>query len=621
MIYRNSRTGSADQNQSLLRVGRTRLAMTAVVTCVAFFMVGARVTWFAIEGSDSWVSLSQVIESLPFTDSIKTANGTATTGAQAGGDKDGSLFTSGEVIKKKSSGKPVQSLTHRSDIIDRNGQILATDLPTLGLAADPSRIRDRRTLVAKISDIIPRLDVSLSKERLGRRDLRFAWLHRAVTPPERERIERLGEAGLFFRRHLRRIYPEGKLFAHLLGRTDIDNHGISGVEYGLNELISHRQAPLRLTLDAAYQRIAYEELFNALQQTGALGGAVVLLDAELLGVLALASLPDLEPRSAGGGLVEDSVGSTGSGVDSSQRFNRATYGMYELGSVLKIFTAATALEEGIAEPNTRVNVKDSLEIGRLILEPTEGTPAEMTLSEIFIRSSNLGAARLGLAVGPENMRAIFSRFGLLDRVSLEMPERGTPLTAPSWRAADTAAASYGYGLAISPLHLAIGTAVAVNGGTYRDPTLVLDRQGGESRQVIRVSTSKALRSLMRLNVIHGTGKLAMSPFVEVGGKTGTAEKSAKRGGYDPDRVIVTFVAAYPIQQPRHVLVVMVDEPKYALLSDGRPNGSSVAAPVAKRIIDRIVPASGWPATRRDVTVSNTHSPVVPPNSRLNLWVR
>jgi cell division protein FtsI (penicillin-binding protein 3) len=475
----------------------------------------------------------------------------------------------------------------RRDIVDRNGVVLATNLPTASVYADPRKVPDAAEAAAKLSAVLPELgraelEAKLSSER------HFVWIKRNLTPRQQAAINRLGIPGVAFQREDRRVYPLGRMFAHVLGFADIDNQGIAGIEASFDESLrvvrDGGEDALRLSLDTRFQHVLREELARSIDTFSALGAAGLILDVTSGEVLAMVSLPDFDPNNP-----------KGRGGEAS--FNRATLGAYEMGSTFKLLTAAMALDYGVATMTDAYDARAPLHVASFVIRDYKPKNRWLTIPEIIVYSSNIGAAKLALDVGTAGQRDFLSRLGLLNAADIELPEVAKPLVPSPWREINTMTIGFGHGLAVSPLQLASAIAGVVNGGVFRNPTL-LARDADLGRRVISPGTSAQIRALMRLVVVEGTGKKAAVPGYLVGGKTGTAEKPGA-GGYQRKALISSFVAAFPMDAPRYVVIAMFDEPHGIAETFNYATGGWVAAPAVGRIIARIGPMAGIPANDRD----------------------
>ena len=469
----------------------------------------------------------------------------------------------------------------RRPIVDRNGAIIATSLEGKSLYADPASIIDPADAAHKVVAVLPELSFDRVLAKLKSKG-RFVWLKRGLTPQQQYALNALGLPGLEFKREIRRIYPKGSAFAHAVGYAGVDNHGLAGLEMYLDEELAdphgrHGDRPLELSLDTRVQHALRAELSRAMVKHRAVGASGLVLNVRNGEVLALVSLPDFDPNRVD----ESSKG---------DRFNRTTLGVYELGSVFKIFTTAMALEKGTVTLNDGYDATDPIRIARFTIRDDHAKRRWLSVPEIFIYSSNIGAAKMAIDVGGVEQKRFLGRLGLLRRTDLELPEKSLPLFPAKWREVNTMTIAFGHGLAVSPLHLASAVAATINGGVLYPATL-LKRDAKVSlagTRVMTAQTSDQLRRLLRLVVEKGTGRKAAVPGYLVGGKTGTAEKSGA-GGYRRDALVSSFIGAFPMTEPRYLVFAMLDEPVGTKDTFNYATGGWTAAPVVARVVARIAP--------------------------------
>lgn len=471
----------------------------------------------------------------------------------------------------------------RADIVDRNGALLATNLPTASLYADPRDVIDVDETARLLAGVLPELGFDELRRRLAA-PRSFVWLERGLSPARQAAIHALGLPGVAFVDEERRVYPQGPLLAHVLGFTDIDNQGIAGIEKALDDTLRARaldgEGPLALSIDVRAQAILREELARSVETFQALGATGLILDARNGEILAMASLPDFDPNQPA------------AGADAETLFNRATLGVYEMGSIFKVFTTAMALDYGVAGLDDGFDATNPIRVARYTISDSHPKARWLSVPEVFIYSSNIGSAKIGLAVGPERQRAFLERVGLLGTVALELPEVGQPMVPASWGDLTTMTVAFGHGVAVTPLQTASAFAAMVNGGILFQPTLLARGVGPvEGERVVDPATSDAMRALLRLAVIEGTGKAANVAGYGVGGKTGTAEKASARG-YRRDALLSSFIAAFPMDAPRFVILVTLDEPKGTKETFGYATGGWTAAPTVARIVERLAPIAG-----------------------------
>jgi cell division protein FtsI (penicillin-binding protein 3) len=475
----------------------------------------------------------------------------------------------------------------RGDIVDRNGVLMASSLPTASLFADPQEIIDPKTAAAALAGVFPDLDRQLLLGKLSG-EKRFVWIRRNLTPEEQYAVNRLGIPGLGFRTERHRVYPHGRLASHVLGATDSDETGTAGIEKTFNGMLSDGDA-LRLSLDIRVQHIVRQELLAAVDEFRAVGGAALVLDVNSGEVIAMVSSPDFDPNVPGD-------------ADEPTRFNAVTKGVFEMGSVFKLFTAAMALDSNVTTLDGGYDASKPLHVARFTIRDYHPQRRWLSVPEILVRSSNIGAALMALDVGSDLQRAYLGSFGMLTPASIELPEIGEPQLPPNWGEVYTMTVAFGHGIAVTPLQLASGVAAIVNGGVLVQPTM-LRRAGGSAPQghrVISSRTSRQMRSMMRLVVEHGTGSKANVAGYRVGGKTGTAEKDVG-GHYENGKLRSSFLGAFPMDAPRYIVFAMLDEPKGNARTYNYATGGWVAAPVVGGIIERMGPLLGMRPVDDDPT--------------------
>lgn len=532
-----ARVALDSQAKVAIEVGRARLAITAGVFLIAFLVIAARlVDLMAVSGGRAPESVTAAIPA-------------------------------------------ARAVVHRGDILDRNGVVLATNLPTVNLYANARKVRDPDDTAARLVSVLPDLPFETARARLasGRG---FVYLRRNLTPREQQLVNRLGLPGLEFEAAERRVFPQGRLAAHVLGATNVDNRGIAGIERAFDDRLGTDNRPLRLSLDIRVQHAVRQVLAEAVDRFQALAGAALVMDARTGELVALVSLPDYEPEHFGAAPPE-------------ARFNRATLGVYEMGSTFKLINTALGLEVGGYRLTDGFDATQPLRMAGFAINDFHAQGRWLSIPEILVHSSNIGSGKMALAVGGEAQKAFLDRLGLLSPVSIELPEAGVPLYPDTWRPINTVTISYGHGIAVTPLHLAGATAALVNGGVLRAPTLL--RRAPDAvpggRQVLSAATSDKLRQLMRLVVEEGTGAKADVPGYLVGGKTGTAEKAVD-GGYRRKALMPSFVAAFPMDDPRYVVLALLDEPKGLPETHGFATAGWNAAPTVGAIIARVAPLLG-----------------------------
>jgi cell division protein FtsI (penicillin-binding protein 3) len=474
--------------------------------------------------------------------------------------------------------------TSRPDLVDRNGEILAADIKTASVFGEPRNIIDPDEATELITGVLPDLDAAALRKRLSG-DAGFAWIKREITPKQRAEIHALGIPGVDFLTENRRFYPAGRTAAHILGLVNIDNQGIAGIEkyvddHWLADLHAAGFArgeqldPVKLSIDINVQHIVHDELAQAMDRYHAIGAAGIVLNAHTGEVLAMASLPDYDPNDP---------------VDAQKpdRLNRVTAGVYELGSIFKSFTLAMALDSGTVTMKDTVDATNPIHFGHFTISDFHGKHRVLTIPEVFIYSSNIGAARIALKAGSDVQQAYFRRFGFFDKPQTDLPEVGAPIIPQKWSDLTTMTAAFGHGLAVSPLQVAIADAALVNGGKLIPATFLPRSQEEADKlavQVVKPETSNELRALFSLNVEKGSGRRAAVPGYNVGGKTGTAEK-VENGKYSSNKRLNSFLAAFPMDDPQYVVLVVLDEPKPEKEGAGATAAMN-AAPAVAAIIRR-----------------------------------
>jgi len=519
-----------------LETGRTRLVVAAMSFALAFTLIGWRLVDLGLLSTEHEPSLARSLAS----DALETG---------------------------------------RADIVDRNGVVLATTMPTASLYANPQHVRDPESAAEQIAAVLPTLSPGELRAKLasGRS---FVWLQRNLTPRQEYAVNALGIPGLYFQREQRRFYPHGTLTPHVVGFTDVDNRGLAGIEQSFDEVLRGSAEPLPLSIDLRVQHLLAGELAGAMQEFSAIGAAGVVMDARTGELLAMVSLPTFDPDNAGT-------------ADSDARFNRASLGIYEMGSVFKIFTTAMALDRGVVTLADGYDVRQPIRVARFTIRDFHPKNRWLSVPEIFMYSSNIGTVHMVMDAGTPAQQSFLKDLGLLQPAAVEIGEVGDPLVPSPWREINTMTISYGHGLAVSPLQLAAAVASIVNGGYSVRPTLLRQdaAEAPHGERVISAKTSQQMRELMRLGVVKGTGSKANAEGYLVGGKTGTADK-AKGRGYARNSRIASFVGAFPMDDPRYVVFAMLDEPKPTKQTYGYATGGWVAAPLAGRVIARIAPLLG-----------------------------
>jgi cell division protein FtsI (penicillin-binding protein 3) len=482
---------------------------------------------------------------------------------------------------------PAPPLPARADIVDRNGKLLAATLDSPSLYANPKQVLDPSEATRKLVHAFPNLKSEEVSAKLTS-GKSFVYIKRHLVPRDQYEINQLGIPGLQFQHEERRVYPDGTLTSHVVGYTGIDNSGFAGIERGLDDMLKGRSDPLQLSLDLRIQYVLREELQHVIDDFTAKGAAGLIMDVNTGEVLSMVSLPDFDPNHPG---APDPNHPALSFAD--RMFNRNTLGVYELGSIFKIFTVAMALDYGTSTLSSTYDATHPINIGRFTIGDYHGKHRVLSVPEILMYSSNIGAAKMAMAAGGQRQREFLSRLGLLKAPKIEVSEIGSPHFPGKWRDVNVMTIAFGHGISVTPLSFASAAAALVNGGILRQATLLKQSLGDAppGQQVISPKTSEQMRKLMRLVVEHGTGTQAAAPGYVVGGKTGTADKVSGRH-YAEMKLLSSFVGVFPINDPKYLILTMVDEPHPNKESHGYATAGWTVAPVTSRVIQRIAPLLG-----------------------------
>jgi cell division protein FtsI (penicillin-binding protein 3) len=481
--------------------------------------------------------------------------------------------------------------TARPDILDRNGNVLATDVLTPSLFAEPRRIIDADEASELLVAVMPDLANTDYRERLASKR-GFVWLKRDISAKQQREVYKLGVPGVGFLNETKRTYPKSAEVSHVLGYVNIDNQGSAGIEKwldsnGLADL--HRagfasdrnQAPIELSLDLRVQHAVRDELIWARDKFKAQAAAGIVMDVRTGEIIAMVSVPDYDPNNP-----HDAVDPT--------RINRLTKGTYEMGSTFKAITLAMGLDSGKVKLSSTFDARMPLRFGKFDIHDFHAQNRVLSVPEIFTYSSNIGAARVALAIGVEGHKAFLKKLGQLDRLQTELPESAKPIVPRHWGELNTITIAFGHGLSVAPLQAVMGVAALVNGGHLMPPTFLKRTQEealAVSQQVIKPDTSVMMRYLMRLNAEKGSATKVDVKGYYVGGKTGTAEK-AINGRYAKNRLLTDFMAILPSDNPRYLVMVMLDEPQPLPETHGYATAAWNAGPATAHIITRVAPMLG-----------------------------
>ena len=468
-----------------------------------------------------------------------------------------------------------RKIIRRSNIFDRNGTLVATDLMTKSLYVSSILVKDPEAIAKSLSEIFPDLSYQeiLKKIQGGRNSKSWILLKRNLTPNQAEAAQNLKIAGLLFEDDSIRVYPQKSIASHLVGYVDLDRKGLAGIEMQYNKQLAKGREDVTLAMDVRVQDILNDELLTGISEFRAKAAAGIVMDVTNGEILALSSLPDFDPN------VQQDAGP-------DQRFNRITNGSYELGSIFKVFTNAMAFDKNLIKMTDTYNVHEPIKYGRFTIKDDHAVRDIMTVGEIFAFSSNIGTVQIAQKVGIENQKDFLERIGLLKKIDVEFPGLGRPMYPKLWRDISLYTISYGHGIAITPLHIGMGVSAIANGGILYNPSFLKLTDQPSGKRVIKESTSDTMRAMLRKVVMEGTGRNANVEGYEVGGKTGTAER-AEYGGYNEKQTMASFVAVFPISKPKYLVYVIFDRSNYTFNT-----GGMVAAPVAGRIIRNIAPILG-----------------------------
>lgn len=487
---------------------------------------------------------------------------------------------------------PRNPVNGRPAILDRNGQVLAMDVPVTSAFATPRFIVDVDEAVERITAVFPDLDRRELYHRLSS-GAHFTWIKRHITPSEEQALWNAGIPALSFQKEKRRFYPNGTLAAHVLGTVNIDNVGISGLEKwietdGLStlrqsgmDLSSEALAPVVSTIDIRVQHALEAEIERAMRKYDAKAGAGLVLNVETGEVFALASLPSFDPNDPADALKPD-------------RINRIAAADFEMGSTFKALTTAMALESGQFSIRSIIDASRPLAFGRMRIHDFQGKYRPLSLPEAFIYSSNISMAKMAMAVGKDRHRLFLRQFGQLDVLRTELPETAIPILPKRWNDVETATASFGHGIAVTPLQASMGVAALINGGRLIRPTFIKGAPLAPrliASDLISPQTGEAMRYLFTLNAEVGSAKNGRVDGYLIGGKTGTAEKVVD-GRYSKTLNITSFMGIVPADDPKFLLLTILDEPKALPETYGFRTAGWNAAPLGGAVFGRMLPLLG-----------------------------
>jgi len=486
------------------------------------------------------------------------------------------LLRGDDIVAKRSA--PV--FRARADLVDRNGALMARDLPADDLYARPNKLADKRRSARELAVATGVDEKRLVELLLGKHNA--VLVARRLAATARQKVDVLRLPGLEYTPNSKRYYPDGRMAAQVVGVTDPDGKGVSGLEKGLDSRLRAAAAPVATSIDTRVQFVVAHEAQASKDEFRARAAGGLVMDVRTGEILALVSLPDFDPNAR-------------DFTDSDTRRNIMVQDVYELGSVFKIFSFAMAIDNHTVRLDEVLPIGSGYKIGRYTIHEAESMPATLTARDVLALSSNIGTAQIVLRSGAERQRAFLSNMGLLSPVGSELPESAHPLYPKPghWGIVETATIGYGHGISVSPLSLAAAAAAVVNGGRRIAPTLLRHPEDARGGQVISPETSATMRDLLRCVVTNGTGRKADVPGYDVGGKTGSAEKNDGRH-YQSHKLVTSFLGVFPIEDPRYLVLVVLDEPRGTKATAGFALAGFTAAPLAGHVIARIAPLLGVP---------------------------
>lgn len=488
-------------------------------------------------------------------------------------------------------------LSQRADITDRQGRVLATNLTTNSLYAQPPLMVDPARAARELAKIFPDLELArLEKDLTGPR--KFVWIRKVMSPEQMQQVHDIGDPGLLFGPREMRLYPNGRLASHILGGAGFGAEGVSsaevvgtaGVEKAFDGWLrdpGNNGAPLKLSIDLSVQAALEETLAAGMKTMSAKGATGIIMNVQTGEIAAMASLPDFDPNNRPSPLLQGDP-------SDSPLFNRAVQGQYELGSTFKIFPVAQALDLGLINSGTMVNSKSPMRIGKYLIGDMHNYGGALSATDIIVKSSNVGTVRIAQMIGPEKQQDFLRKLGLFDPTPIEMVEAptGKPLVPTRWPAVTSATVAFGHGIAASPLHLAAAYATLANGGRQVRPTLIAGRERPQGPQVLSEDAARTALAMLRQVVVRGSARRADIAGYGVAGKTGTADKPRPGGGYYNNKVVSTFASVFPVEKPAYVLVLTLDEPTAAMDGGESRLAGLTAVPVAADVIRRTAPLLG-----------------------------
>ncbi|MDD2840599.1 MAG: penicillin-binding protein 2, partial [Rickettsiales bacterium] len=494
----------------------------------------------------------------------------------------GKLFYVSVVLRNNANNIQLSDLINnieiRSPILDRNGVIIASDIDLVNFYLN----RDLLTNPVKTSKIIKEIIPEISEEKLYNKLIsttnkaKFILIKKNITPKQQIAIKESGILGFEFNSTKGRVYPHKNLFSHVVGYVDIDRNGIAGLEKQYNKYLKYSNgSPLQLTLDIRLQSILRQQLIKGMEKYNAKSVIGIISEVKTGNILAIVNLPDFDPNQSYQATKEE-------------LYDKATYGLYEMGSIFKIFTIALALDEGTTTPNKKYDVSQIISYGKYEIKQDKYSKRFETPEDILVYSSNVGAGLIGLEIGTEKLKAFLEKIGMLDRVPANFPSLAKPLLPKVWRDINTITASYGHGISVTPLHVIMGVSGIVNGGIMKTPKFA-QNEISEEKRIISEKTSKIINLYLRSVVKRGSGWRANSLGYAVGGKTGSARLLDSEGEYQKGNIMANFVGIFPMNDPHFLVYIMVESPEDTEFTKETISGGNIAAPIFARIIEHIAP--------------------------------
>ena len=466
----------------------------------------------------------------------------------------------------------ITKINHRGEIFDRNHTLVATNIKTKSLYVSSALVKSDKEIARQLSMIFPDLSYESIYHKIHDNRNRLNWIliKKNITPNQEDQINALKKASLLFEEGKIRVYPQKSIFSHLVGYVDLDRKGLSGIERYYDETLIKKEDGVVIAADLRVQDILDDELKKSMEKYNVKFASGVVMDVNNGEVIALSSFPSFDPNNQ-------------AQASQEQRFNRVTSGVYELGSVFKIFTNAIAFEEDLVRLDEVYDVSEPIKYDKFTITDDHKDGDELTIEEIFTKSSNIGTVKIAQKIGAKMQKEYLRKLGLLDKLDSDFPGLARPIYPKNWRLINSYTISYGHGIAVTPLHIASAVSAIVNGGIYHKPSFVKLKKKPSGTRVFKESTSQIMRLLMRKVVTDGTGRFADIEGYDIGGKTGTAEK-ARGGGYNEKQTIASFVSIFPSKEPKYLIYLVFDNPNFTFNT-----GGMIAAPVTKEVIKNIAP--------------------------------